>query len=63
MTNWSNNQMSNPYNVSLNLNTAHWDWLTDHEHQMTDHESLDVDLDSAFDDISAANELAKFDFS
>lgn len=58
--------MSNPYNVfnyqtSLNLNTAHWDWLTDHEHQMTDHESLDVDLDSAFDDISAANELAKFD--
>jgi hypothetical protein len=56
--------MSNPYTFfpsQLNLNTAHWDWLTDHEHQMTDHESLDVDIDSAFDDISAANELAKYD--
>jgi hypothetical protein len=55
--------MSNPYNVSLNLNTAHWEWLTDHEQELTSHESLDVDLDSTFDDISAANELAKFDLS
>ncbi len=50
--------MSNPYRITLNLNTAHWDWLTYHEQQLVDHESLDVDLDSAFDDISAANELA-----
>lgn len=50
--------MSNPYRITLNLNTAHWDWLTDHEQQLMDHESLDVDVDSAFDDISAANELA-----
>lgn len=55
--------MSNPYNISLNLNRAHWDWLTDHEHQMADHESLDVDLDATLDDISLANELAKFDRS
>ena len=55
--------MSNPYNVSLNLNTAHWEWLTDHEQELTSHESLDVDLDSTLDDISAANELAKFDLS
>lgn len=52
--------MSNPYNISLNLNIAHWDWLTNHEQQISDHESLDVDLDSTLDDISAANELAKF---
>lgn len=51
--------MSNPYNVTLNLNTAHWDWLTDHEHQMTDHESLDVDIESTLDDVGEANDLAK----
>jgi hypothetical protein len=52
--------MSNPYSVRfpLNLNNTHWDWLIDHEQRLMDHESLDVDLDSAFDDISAANELA-----
>lgn len=49
--------MSNPYmiNLPLNLNTAHWDWLVDHEHQISDYESSDVDLDSMFDDISRAN--------
>lgn len=54
--------MSNPYRY-LNLNTAHWDWLTDHEHLMSDHESRDVDLEATLDDISLANELAKFDRS
>lgn len=51
--------MSNPYNIRLNLNTAHWDWLVDHEHQMTEHESSDVDLESTLEDISRANELAR----
>lgn len=42
----------------LNLNTVHWDWLVDHEHQLSDHESSDVDLESTLDDISRANALA-----
>ena len=29
------------------------------EQRMTDHESLDVDIESALDDVSEANELAK----
>ena len=49
---------SNPYTV-LNLNTVHWDWLVDHEHQLTDHESSDVDIDTAFGDAEFASQLAK----
>jgi hypothetical protein len=43
----------------LNLNTAHWDWLVDHEHQISEHESSDMDIDSMYDDISRANDLAR----
>jgi len=43
----------------LNLNTVHWDWLVDHEHQLSDHESSDVDLESTLEDISRANALAE----